>query len=159
MFFTSCENELPEELFYIEETPDITNQSYTLSDVDYFVLELYKLNPNPTTVPGVPANDPYNELLPYDIRLEKGEVLRLEGLEPGYYRLIGKAWNINENFDPAAYEAFPIAQNEERYIVGAVSGKSDRMYYFDANNTNYIIVEEYSPVIIKLVFTGDTNIP
>lgn len=159
MFFTSCENELPEELFYIEETPDITNQSYTLSDVDYFVLELYKLNPNPTTVPGVPANDPYNELLPYDIRLEKGEVLRLEGLEPGYYRLTGNAYKINRNYNPETYEYTSLPEDAEFIYVGAVSGKSDRMYYFDANNTNYIIVEEYSPVIIKLVFTGDTNIP
>lgn len=153
LFFASCQNELPEETFFIEEFVYTNNtQSYHLSDADYFELELRKLNPNPTIVPGVPGNnDPYNELLPYDIRLEKGEILRLEGLEPGYYKISGSAYKINEDYDPAT--------GDESFIqVGSIAGKSDRMYHFNVNNTDYIIVEEDSPVIIKLVFFGDGNL-
>ena len=161
LFFASCQNELPEETFFIEEYvyPNGGDPHYHLSDVDYFELELRKLNPNPTIVAGVPeTNDPYNELLPYDIHLEKGEVLRLEGLEPGYYKINGFAYKINEDYNHETYEESGLPDDAEFIYVGAVSGKSDRMYHFDINNTNYIIVEEDSPVIIKLVFFGGDNL-
>ena len=160
LFFTSCENELPPETFLVEEFvyPNDT-QSYHLSDIDYFELELRKLNLNPTIVAGVAeTNDPYNELLPYDIHLEKGEILRLEGLEPGYYKINGFAYKINEDFNSATYDPLWSDPNDGPFIeVGSIAGKSDRMYHF--NGTDYIIVEEDSPVIIKLVFFGDINIP
>ena len=161
MFFASCQNELPEETFFIEEyVYQNDTQSYHLSDVDYFELELRKLNPNSTIVAGVAeTNDLYNELLPYDIHLEKGEILRLEGLEPGYYKINGFAYKINEDFNPATYNPLWSNPNDGPFIeVGSIAGKSDRMYHFNMNNTDYIIVEEDSPVIIKLVFFGGVNL-
>ncbi|MBP5444319.1 MAG: hypothetical protein J6Y60_13870 [Treponema sp.] len=157
LFFASCQNELPPETFLIEENPDTAGNParYQLSDVDYFELELRKLNPNPNLVAGVAANDSYNELLPYDMHLEKGEILRLEGLEPGYYRLTGNAYKINRNpksnFDPSTDDP-----SEGPFIlVGAVSGKSDRMYKY--RGSDYIIVEAGVPVIVRFIFTGDFN--
>lgn len=153
MFFTSCENELPPEIFQIEENPDTAGDEdrYKVSDVDYFELSLYKLNPAEINVAG--SNNLEEKVLP-DMHLEKGEILRLEGLEPGYYWLRGDAYKINKNPNPDFDPSSDDPKDGPFILVGAVSGKSDRMQQF-SNNRSYIIVEEYSPVIIKLVFTGE----
>ncbi len=153
LFFASCQNELPEETFFIEENFYLENddQYYHLSDVDYFVLELYKVSRSST--PGVPLDQ---KPIFQNERLEKGELLRLDGLEPGYYELSGNAWKINENFNPDTFNEETASPDEYQYIlVGGVSGKSDKMYQFEGYNNKYIIVEEDNPVIVKLVFTGE----
>lgn len=154
LFFASCQNELPPETFLVEENSYTAGdpERYQLSDVDYFVLELYKLNPAEINVVG---NNNFEEKVLPDIRLERGDILRLEGLEPGYYRILGQAWKINDNYDPA--EDIGAPDTGQFIHVGTVEGKSDRMQHFD-NNTDYIIVETGVPVIVRFLFTGLSNI-
>ena len=148
LLFMSCENELPEEAFLIEEIPDTANQSFTLSDVDYFELSLYKKDPAEERGRG--------ERL-FNQHLDIGEILRLEGLEPGYYSLIGWAYKINDNFDPENYNPEGGSPFDAHiYQVGTVEGKSDEMVTI--SGSNYMIIDESNPVIVKLVFMGDPNI-
>lgn len=151
LFFASCQNELPEETFFIEEFV-YTNgggSHYHLSDVDYFELNLQKWNP---AMLGIAGNNSPDEIIQPYIHLEKGEILRLEGLEPGYYKISGSAYKINEDYNPTTGDEFSIEQ------VGTVVGKSDRMHRFEGSGSSYIIIDEDSPVIIKLVFFGDGNL-
>ena len=146
LLFMSCENELPEEAFLIEEILDITNQSYTLSDADYFELSLYKKDPE---------KPQEGEKLTHSARLEKGEILRLEGLDPGYYRLTGIAYKINDNFDPDTFDPNGPLEEWPVYQVGTVWGKSDKMVTI--SSSNYMIIDEANPVIVKLIFFGDPD--
>lgn len=156
LFFASCQNELPPETFLMEENFYLGSydQYYHLSDVDYFELSLNKLN---LAKLGQPNISPDESLQP-DIRLERGDILRLEGLKPGYYRIIGRAYKINDNYDPTLLsdpDYIPLTTDFPFYRVGTVEGKSDRMYYCGQNRTNYIIVEAGVPVIVRFIFTGD----
>ena len=69
------------------------------------------------------------------VRLNKGDILRLDNLEPGKYDLWGTAYGQPH-------------YNDEPIIVGDITGKSDKM-----DDAGHIIVDDFSPTIVKLVFT------
>lgn len=155
LFFASCQNELPPETFLIEENSYTAGDPdrYRLSDVDYFVLDILKWNPA-NSLPVATPEEPVKS----DIRLERGDILRLGGLEPGYYRILGEAYKINENYDPDLYEVMNYAPQYAQFIrVGTVEGKSDRMHQFAGNSSKYIIVETGVPVIVRFIFTGEND--
>lgn len=136
LFFVSCENEIPEE-FQIELSENMSmngaNLDSILEQFDYFKLNLYKvseeLNGN-----GVP-ND--YEIKFLDQRLNKGDILRLDDLEPGLYELSGGTYYLDEN----GYEN----------LNYNVKGKSNKMATLGYNE--YIVVDEDSPTIVRLVIS------
>ena len=144
--FMSCNNEIPEELI-IEVDPE-SQGPYELDDVDYFELGLYKLSEDDEYPDN---NSNYNEGTPplFEVRLNKGDVLRLGNLEPGLYQLYG-----------AAYKYFDYGDGEFlAQEIGSVYGKSEKeesVEYYDSMmrewvTVSYIVIDEFSPTVVKLV--------
>lgn len=133
--FSSCED-IPEELAVEVEIPDYMDyfdDSYNpWESIDYVLLTLYKVNNSG----GQGAND-FGPPIFQDFRLNKGDVLRLEDVEPGIYSLSGVAYAIS---------------GEDGYsIPGYIYGKSNKM-----NGSESFIVEEGVPTVVKLVFVVGT---
>ena len=135
MFLGSCSNDLEEE-FTIEVIED-PYSSYTIDDIDYFRLWLSRIpenyNPDAAIMGGEGASVPRLT----GERLDKGDILRLKDLEPGYYSLTGTAYKSQEG-EEIEYEA-----------VGNVEGISDKMK--EIVGQQCFIVEQGKPVIVKLV--------
>ena len=129
LFFVSCENEIPEE-FQIELSEYLygADLDSILEQIGYFNLNLYKISEIQTD--NGPSID--SELLFPDIILNKGDILKLDGLEPGLYELNGQAWSISGD-----------------YVVYGIVGKSNKMV--TVNDYDYIVVDDDSPTIVKLV--------
>ena len=130
IFMTSCNNEVPEEMA-IEVIPD-EYAAATLDQVDYFTLTLYKYDTDSVEVVKYDQMVTSTELLP-NYKLNKGEVIWLDDMEPGLYALSGNVCSSNGS------------------ILGSVKGKSDNMFYSTMQGRNIIIVEEDTPTVIKLV--------
>ena len=143
LFFVSCENEIPEEFLF--EYDPATNNYFTLDDADYFLLTLIKLPDGEMDFSQeiqqgtVSTYTTVNPPIFTNKRLNKGELLRLEGLEPGKYKLTGGAYHL-------AGPGYP------DYIVGSITGKGNKM---DENGN--IIIDDISPTIVKLVFYCDLH--
>ncbi|MBO4320380.1 MAG: hypothetical protein J5857_07915 [Treponema sp.] len=137
LFFVSCENEIPEE-FQIELSENMSmngaNLDSILEQVDYFKLNLFKVfeyeSVNGPTVG-------YSEVF-FDLRLNKGDILRLDGLEPGLYELTGNPYRINEYGE----------EEQSTYNVTRKSNKMATLGYYE-----YIVVDEDSPTIVRLVIS------
>ena len=141
LFFASCENEIPEE-FLFEVSPNSTGMR-NLDDIDYVTLTLIKLpdheieSNQSTQLPIVTINLTIEEYptIFRDKRLNKGEILRLEGLESGKYKLTGTAYEVDYG---------------NSYAIGQITGKGNKM-----DDHGNIIIDDFSPTIVKLVYTCD----
>ena len=134
--FVSCENELTED-FVVEIDPvSLSYSYYTVDEIDFFLLDLLKI-PDSVVIGFRKNPEFYWTPEPSDYvfeqkRLNKGDVLRLDNLEPGFYSLGGSIYKVTDS------EPF------EQYI-GWVTGKSNNM-----DEDGYIIVERGIPTVIKL---------
>ena len=136
LFFVSCENEIPEE-FQIELSEYLygADLDSILEQVDFFKFNIYKISEIQTDN-GTYQQEDDEPFLP-DIRLYKGDILRLDDLEPGLYRLRGELYEVDEDGE------------EQMLFSYYVEGKSNKMVtvdYFD-----YIVVDDDSPSVVKLV--------
>ncbi len=133
MFLGSCSNEAMEEEFVIEADPNSSmpiDQENPFVNVDYFGLEFYKVVGNRDTEAGYYIGDDPLDILVYEGKLFKGDVLRLENLEPGKYYITGNAYKIDDEYV---------------FDVGSITGKSNNM------DDEFIVVERGVPTVIKLV--------
>lgn len=142
--FMSCNNEIPEELI-IEFIPYSGEGGYTIDDVDYLELKLYK---EPDGGDG--ENNQVTNILPvFKGNLYRGEVLRLGDLEPGRYTLSGTARKKTGG--------------ESDCIVGYVDGVGDKVVTENCGTAerpvyrDFIIVDEFSPTMVKLIVSLTSN--
>lgn len=136
LFFVSCENEIPEE-FQIELSEYLSGADLDsiLEQVDFFKFDIYKISEIQTDN-GTYQQEDYEPFLP-DIRLYKGDILRLDDLEPGLYRLRGQLYEVDE-------------YGEEQMLYSYyVEGKSNKMVTVES--FDYIVVDDDSPSVVKLV--------
>ena len=151
LFFTSCENEIPEEFLIIApSSPD----TYCLEDVDYFEIWVNKVPEGGEDYSGqqiFPMGQEITYIPPvFEGRLYKGDVLRLGDLEPGKYELFGRAKKY-------------FAETDYLGTIGEVRGISDKMETVitgsERNPTinNYLIIDEFSPTVVKLVVSFYAN--
>ena len=146
LFLTSCNNEIPED-FVIEFIPYDGEYGFTVDDVDYLELTL---NKEPDDDGGEELINGFfpNQDVPYippvfQGRLYKGEILQLNDLKPGRYTLEGYAYKTVEDDDD--------------WRVGSVYAISDKMeteIIEDGRDTiynNYLIIDEFSPTMVKLI--------
>ena len=134
MFLGSCSNEAMEEEFVIEADPNSSmpiDQENPFVNVDYFGLKFYKVVGNRDTEAGFYIEDDPLDILVYEGKLFKGDVLRLENLEPGKYYITGNAYKIYDD--------------ENDFEVASITGKSNNM------DDEFIVVERGVPTVIKLV--------
>jgi hypothetical protein len=129
LFFVSCENEIPEE-FQIELSEYLygADLDSILEQVDFFKINIYKIFEIQTD--NGPSID--SEILFPDIILNKGDILKLDGLEPGLYQLNGQAWSISGD-----------------NVVYGIVGKSNKMVTVESFDC--IVVDDDSPSVVKLV--------
>ena len=139
IFMTSCNNEVPEEFLF--ELDPASSDLRTLDDIEFVLLTLRKvpdeeIDDSQQFQPGVLVGivEEYPSIF-RDKRLNKGELLILEDLEPGKYRLTGTAYEVN-------------ALNGESYGIGNITGEADKM-----DEHGNIIIDDFSPTIVKLVYT------
>ena len=140
LFFVSCENEIPEE-FQIELSENMSMNGMDLDEileqVDFFKFNIYKISEIQTDN-GTYQNEGDGPFLS-DIRLYKGDILRLDDLEPGLYELSGFCYYIDDNGD----------EYQSTYTVTGKSNKMATLGYYE-----YIVVDEDSPTIVKLVISS-----
>ena len=142
LFFASCQNELPEEMM-IELASDSPDMGWTLDDIEYFLLTLDKFYDIPGDGDFVGKED---KPIIQNQKLSKGETLVLEGLEPGYYRLYGGAFSVNN-------------------YCGPVEGKTEKMKRVHYQtplvqvpiNYDCIVLDGFSPAVIKLEVRWETQ--
>ncbi|MBO4320761.1 MAG: hypothetical protein J5857_09880 [Treponema sp.] len=138
LLLTSCENNIPVE-FIIEEEESEYDGMYHLEDAEYFIINLQTVHEMEETPNQIWPQQGVWGIVPPDIldhvRLNKGDILRLDNLEPGKYDLWGTAYGQQP-------------YNDEPIMVGDITGKSDKM-----DDAGHIIVDDFSPTIVKLVFT------
>ena len=147
IFLSSCNNDIPEE-FLLEVDPASTANYDTndpFRDIDYFLLTLYKVDldevvtePTAGTASTVSSGTPIftNE------RLNKGDVMRLENLEPGYYSL----------------DVQMVGFYSPYFVNGSVTVKSNNSITVPTDNggsTEYIVIEPDVQTIIKFVIKLD----
>ncbi|MBR6154202.1 MAG: hypothetical protein IKQ43_07175 [Treponema sp.] len=134
IFMTSCNNEVPEE-FAVEIDPE-SLALYSLDDLDFFKINL-DYYPNLNNVEEMPQPPETYPILDGEV-LKKGDVLRLEEMKPGLYKLGGYMYNSNGDY------------------IGSIKGKSNNMVWSNIEWAYLIVVEPEMPTIIKLVvsFTG-----
>lgn len=146
IFLSSCNNDIPEE-FLLEVDPTSTgyyDPNDPFNDIDYFLLTLWKVDLDGDSVPVL--GNLSGGLSTYDVppifaneRLNKGDVMRLENLEPGYYKMEATVHNN-------AYQGL-----ENRRNVTVKSNNSITVYDSDGNLTEYIVIEPDVQTIIKFV--------
>jgi hypothetical protein len=139
LFFVSCENEIPEEFLF--ELDPASSDLRTLDDIEFVLLTLRKvpdeeIDDSQLVQPegGIYIVEEQHPIFS-NKRLDKGELLILEDLEPGKYRLTGTAYEVN-------------ALNGESNSIGNITGKADKM-----DEHGNIIIDDFSPTIVKLVYT------
>ncbi|MBO4319404.1 MAG: hypothetical protein J5857_02935 [Treponema sp.] len=146
LFFTSCENEIPEE-FVIEINP-YSSEAYGLDDVDYFTLALYKLpeaHEESNDDNGLVQTE--DEIPPvFHDRLNKGDVLRLGNLEPGLYYLNGSAWKYGEDRNDAIEIGYVDGKSDKMETITTYGSRPGEVFYHD-----FIVIDEFSPTVVKLV--------
>lgn len=134
LLFISCANELEEE-FRIEVDPNsyeefIPEDPY--AEIDYFILYLEKVeeirDESQGDVPRILDGE----------RLNKGDVLRLDYLKPGFYNLFGSAWKSADEENP----------EDELLVNISVHGVSNNMV--NVNDTECFVVEPGHPTVVKL---------
>lgn len=145
IFLSSCNNDIPEE-FLLELDPDSTepyNHDDPFNDIDYFLLTLYKVDlDGDSTVGNAGGNAVSTSGVPpifANERLNKGDVMRLENLEPGYYKMEATVHNN-------AYQGLEYHRN-----VTVKSNNSITVHDPDGNLTEYIVIEPDVQTIIKFV--------
>lgn len=139
IFMTSCNNEVPEEFLF--ELDPASSDLRTLDAIEFVLLTLRKvpdeeIDDSQQAQLGVLSDivEEYPAIF-RDKRLDKGELLILEDLEPGKYRLTGTAYEVN-------------ALNGASNGIGNITGKADKM-----DEHGNIIIDDISPTIVKLVYT------
>ncbi len=126
IFMTSCNNEVPEEMAIEFDEYLFGDRESILEQIDYFMLTLYKVTPD--------ANTTYDPVRP-NIRLNKGDILMLDGLEPGLYELSGWCYQYTDEGEPQA-------------LTYNVTGKTDNMYSY--SYYEFIEIDEFTPVVVRL---------
>lgn len=149
---TSCENELAEQ-FTVEVVGDIPagfDGDNPLKELDYFTLTLERIPEDVVAIdfgngfPGA-SNNPFDVVDPDNIifwnkKLYKGDILRLDNLEPGKYKLRASAYKASDGDDEELGD--PFFGNS----VGSVLVECNNMDEF-----GNIIVERGYPIVIKLI--------
>ncbi len=148
LFLTSCNNEIPED-FVIEFIPFDGEGGFTVDDVDYLELTL---NKEPDDEGGEEINGnvayPFNQIVSvispvFQGRLYKGEILQLGDLEPGRYTLEGYAYKtVEDDDDWRVGSVYAISDKMETELIG--DGRTVQIH-------NYIIIDEFSPTMVKLL--------
>lgn len=128
MFLGSCSNELEEELMVeVEYYGDFEDDIKSVLDmIDYFELDLF-----PVPEEGEELEE--SDFVLFGEKLYRGDVLRLENLEPGKYHIDGCAYQI---------------QDEDDSLVDRVSVSFTGNTMDDDDN---FLVERGLPTIIKMV--------
>ena len=124
--FMGCENEIPEEMAIEFDENLFGDRESILEQIDYFMLTLYKVTPD--------ANTTYDPVRP-NIRLNKGDILMLDGLEPGLYELSGWCYQYTDEGEP-------------QELTYNVTGKTDNMYSY--SYSEFIEIDEFTPVVVRL---------
>ena len=144
IFLSSCNNDIPEEfLLEVDPTsPGYYDPNDPFKDIDYFLLTLYKEDLDEVetdTIAGAVSTVSSGTPIFTNERLNKGDVMRLENLEPGYYKMEATVHNN-------AYQGL-----ENRRHVTVKSNNSITVHDADGNPTEYIVIEPDVQTIIKFV--------
>ena len=147
IFLSSCNNDIPEE-FLLELDPTSSPNAYSADDpfgeIDYFLLTLNKVDLDEVVTEqtaGVLSTVSYGTPIFVNERLNKGDVMRLENLEPGYYSLYVQMVGV-----------YPPYYTVHGYVT-VKSNNSITVYDPNGNLTEYIVIEPDVQTIIKFVTT------
>ncbi|MBP5442932.1 MAG: hypothetical protein J6Y60_06815 [Treponema sp.] len=140
----SCDNDMSEE-FILEVHPESVenyNHDNPFKDIDYFMLSLYKVDLDKVSsdIPQVGAGTTEYPQSPVfeGKRLNKGDILRLDSLEPGYYYMEAKACCESDLGYSDRHEVIVKSNNSITVPVTQNGGTAE-----------FIVVEPGVPTIIK----------